>query len=46
MSSALHWEAFANELNLSSAAWSFLAGYAVEPVFSTLDGVAEKFRRA
>lgn len=36
---------FNNELNLSSAALSFLAGYAVEPVFSTLDGVAEKFRR-
>lgn len=37
---------FNNELNLSSAALSFLAGYAVEPVFATLDGVAEKFRRA
>jgi hypothetical protein len=36
---------FNNELNLSSAALSFLAGYAVEPVFSTLDGIAEKFRR-
>jgi hypothetical protein len=31
---------------LSAAALSFLAGYAVEPVFSTLDGIAEKFRRA
>jgi hypothetical protein len=37
---------FNNELNLSSAALSFLAGYAIEPVFSTLDGIAEKFRRA
>jgi hypothetical protein len=36
---------FNNELNLSSVALSFLAGYAVEPVFSTLDGIAEKFRR-
>ena len=36
---------FNNELNLSSAALSFLAGYAVEPVFSTLDGIAEKFRK-
>jgi hypothetical protein len=31
---------------LSAAALSFLAGYAVEPVFSTLDGIAEKFRRS
>lgn len=30
---------------LSAAALSFIAGYAVEPVFSTLDGIAEKFRR-
>lgn len=30
---------------LSSAALAFVAGYAVEPVFSTLDGIAEKFRR-
>lgn len=29
---------------LSSAALAFIAGYAVEPVFSTLDGIAEKFR--
>jgi hypothetical protein len=35
---------FKNELNLSSAALSFLAGYAIEPVFSTLDGIAEKFK--
>ncbi len=31
---------------LSSAALSFIAGYAVEPVFSTLDGIAERFREA
>jgi hypothetical protein len=31
---------------LSSAALAFIAGYAVEPVFSTLDGIAEKFRDA
>jgi hypothetical protein len=37
---------FNNELNLSSAALSFLAGYSIEPVFSTLDGIAEKFRRS
>jgi len=37
---------FKNELNLSSAALSFLAGYAIEPVFSTLDGIAEKFKTA
>lgn len=37
---------FNNEVNLSSAALSFLAGYAIEPVFATLDGIAEKFRRA
>ena len=36
---------FNNEFNLPSAAFSFLAGYAIEPVFSTLDGIAEKFRR-
>jgi hypothetical protein len=30
---------------LSAAALAFIAGYAVEPVFSTLDGIAEKFRR-
>jgi hypothetical protein len=33
------------EIGLSSAALAFIAGYAVEPVFSTLDGIAEKFRR-
>jgi hypothetical protein len=34
-----------NSSELSSAALAFVAGYAVEPVFSTLDGIAEKFRR-
>lgn len=33
------------EIGLSSSALAFLAGYAVEPVFSTFDGIAEKFRR-
>lgn len=32
-------------MTLSVAALAFLAGYAVEPVFSTLDSIAEKFRR-
>jgi uncharacterized membrane protein len=31
-------------VGLPSAALSFMAGYAVEPVFSMLDGIAEKFR--
>jgi len=31
---------------LTSAALAFIAGYAVEPVFSTLDGIAERFREA
>jgi hypothetical protein len=31
---------------LSAAALAFVSGYAVEPVFATLDGIAEKFRRA
>jgi hypothetical protein len=30
---------------LSAAALSFVSGYAIEPVFATLDGIAEKFRR-
>jgi hypothetical protein len=30
---------------LSSSALSFIAGYAVEPLFSAIDGIAEKFRR-
>jgi hypothetical protein len=33
------------QIGLSSAALAFIAGYAVEPVFATLDGIAEKFRR-
>ena len=33
------------EIGLSSAALAFLAGYSVEPVFSTFDSIAEKFRR-
>ena len=31
---------------LSAAALAFVSGYAVEPVFATMDGIAEKFRRA
>jgi hypothetical protein len=31
---------------LSAAALAFIAGYAVEPVFATLDNIAEKFRRS
>jgi hypothetical protein len=34
----------ANAVGLSPAALAFIAGYAVEPVFSTLDGIAAKFR--
>jgi hypothetical protein len=30
---------------LSAAALAFVSGYAVEPVFATMDGIAEKFRR-
>ncbi len=33
------------DVGLSASALAFIAGYAVEPVFSTLDGIAEKFRR-
>lgn len=33
------------DMGLSSAALAFIAGYAVEPVFSTIDSIAEKFRR-
>ncbi len=33
------------EIGLSSSALAFIAGYAVEPVFSTIDSIAEKFRR-
>jgi hypothetical protein len=31
--------------SLSPSALAFIAGYAVEPVFSTLDSIAEKFKR-
>ena len=30
---------------LPAAALAFVSGYAVEPVFATMDGIAEKFRR-
>jgi hypothetical protein len=33
-------------VGLTAAALAFLSGYAVEPVFATMDGIAEKFRRA
>ena len=33
------------ENGLSAAALAFLAGYAVEPVFATLDAFAAKFRQ-
>jgi hypothetical protein len=32
-------------VGLSAAALAFVSGYAVEPVFATMDGIAEKFRR-
>jgi hypothetical protein len=31
---------------LSTAALAFVAGYAVEPVFATMDSIADKFRKA
>lgn len=34
----------AGSLGLSSTALAFVAGYAVEPVFATVDGIAEKFK--
>jgi hypothetical protein len=36
----------ANASTLSSSALAFIAGYAVEPVFSTFDSIAEKFGRS
>ena len=39
---------FAGMINLGSlspSALAFIAGYAIEPVFSTLDGIAAKFRQ-
>src|SRR5579871_611550 len=35
----------AGGLGLSNSALAFIAGYAVEPVFATLDAIAEKFKR-
>jgi hypothetical protein len=35
----------ANPGSLSPSALAFIAGYAVEPVFATVDSIAEKFRR-
>jgi len=35
----------ATSAGLSAAALAFVSGYAVEPVFATMDGIAEKFRR-
>lgn len=35
----------ATSAGLTAAALAFVAGYAVEPVFATMDSIAEKFRR-
>jgi hypothetical protein len=35
----------ATSAGLTLAALAFVAGYSVEPVFATMDGIAEKFRR-
>jgi predicted PurR-regulated permease PerM len=35
----------AKTASLSPSALAFIAGYAIEPVFSTFDSIAEKFRR-
>jgi hypothetical protein len=35
----------ATSAGLTTAAVAFVAGYSVEPVFATMDGIAEKFRR-
>jgi hypothetical protein len=35
----------ATSAGLTAAALAFVSGYAVEPVFATMDGIAEKFRR-
>jgi hypothetical protein len=32
--------------DLTAAALAFVAGYSIEPVFATMDGIAEKFRKA
>jgi hypothetical protein len=36
----------ATSAGLTAAAAAFVAGYSVEPVFATMDSIAEKFRRA
>ena len=36
----------ASNISISPSALAFIAGYAVEPVFATLDNLAEKFRKA
>ncbi len=35
----------ATSAGLTTAALAFVAGYSIEPVFATMDGIAEKFRR-
>jgi hypothetical protein len=35
----------ATSARLTAAAVAFVSGYAIEPVFATMDGIAEKFRR-
>ena len=35
-----------SSISSSTLALAFVAGYAVEPVFATVDGIAEKFRSA
>ncbi len=32
-------------ISASTLALAFVAGYAVEPVFAAMDGIAEKFRK-
>jgi hypothetical protein len=36
----------ATAAGLTGAAVAFVAGYSIEPVFATMDGIAEKFRKA
>jgi hypothetical protein len=36
----------ATSAGLTAAAVAFVAGYSIEPVFATMDGIAEKFRRS
>jgi hypothetical protein len=35
----------ATSAGLTAAALAFVSGYSIEPVFATMDGIAEKFRR-